>query len=130
MRSNLLNRCVLGGDASDAQNNNNGTLGGGTFVAGRAGQAFNFNGTDQKVTIPDNDAVKLTNSLTIEAWIFARANGFILFRGDSRPGLDPYVLSIEYTHELQFIITSEAGVIVSASFAGPSAWRQTRLTER
>ena len=97
------------GNASDAAGTNNGTIIGATFVPGKVGQAFNFDGSGQKVALSDNDALKLTNSLTIEGWIFARANGFILFRGDNRPGLDPYVLSVETTHELQLIICNATG---------------------
>lgn len=97
------------GNGSDMTGANNGTLVGATAVAGQVGEALNFNGADQKVAVPDNDALKLTNSLAIECWIFPRANGFILFRGDSRPGLDPYALTIELTHELQFLVTSASG---------------------
>ncbi len=107
------------GDASDVTGSNGGTVVGATFVAGRVGQAFNFNGTGQKITLPDNDALKLTNSLTIEGWIFPRANGFILFRGDSRPGLDPYVLTIELTHELQLIVCNDSGGVLA--FRTPGA---------
>ena len=97
------------GNAIDAAGGNDGPLVGATFVPGKVGQAFNFDGSGQKVTLGDRDALKLTSSLTIEGWIFARANGFILFRGDNRPGLDPYVLSVELTHELQLIICNATG---------------------
>ena len=112
------------GDASDAAGSSSGTVVGATFVAGQVGEAFNFNGTGQKITVPDSDALKLTNSMTIEAWIYARANGFILFRGDSRPGLDPYVLSIELTHELQFNMTSGSGAGLALRTPNPVPMNQ------
>ena len=98
------------GNATDRAGLNHGTLAGATFVAGKVGQAFNCNG-GQKIIIPDNDSLKLTNSLTIEGWIFANGAGFIAFRGDSRPGLDPYVLSVELTGELQLVISADSGAV-------------------
>ena len=60
-----------------------------------------FNGTDQRIFIPDNPAFELTQSLTIEAYVdcfsAANANSQILFRGDDRGGLDPYYLDIQST---------------------------------
>ena len=97
------------GNAGDIVGTNDGTLCGGVgFTNGIVGQAFDFRGNHQKVTIPDNESLKLTNSLTIEGWIYVRGPGFILFRGDSRPGLDPYALQINPGGSLAFAIYSEA----------------------
>src|SRR5438093_928772 len=64
------------GNATDALGANNGTISGATFTAGEVGQAFNFDGSGQKITVADNDSLKLTNSLAIEGWIYA--NGIII----------------------------------------------------
>jgi hypothetical protein len=97
------------GNAGDIIGTNDGTLcGGAGFTNGIVGQAFDFRGKAQKVIIPDNESLKLTNSLTIECWIYVRGPGFILFRGDNRPGLDPYALQVNPGGSLAFAIYSEA----------------------
>ncbi|MGA2240571.1 MAG: DUF4019 domain-containing protein [Verrucomicrobiota bacterium] len=97
------------GNAGDIVGTNDGTLcGGAGFTNGIIGQAFDFRGKAQKVIIPDNESLKLTNSLTIEGWIYVRGPGFILFRGDNRPGLDPYALQVNPGGSLAFAIYSEA----------------------
>jgi hypothetical protein len=49
--------------------------------------------------------------MTIEGWVRPRGDGYIiLFRGDHRPGLDPYVLSMQHNHELDFAICNNAGL--------------------
>ena len=63
--------------------------------------SMDFNGTNQRVFIPDNPLFQLTHSLTIEAYIYVRSTpapsappAQILFRGDDRVGLDPYFLAL------------------------------------
>lgn len=61
------------GDANDIAGANNGTLqGGATFASGMVGQAFDFNPVSGTVIVPDSPSLRLTNQLTIEAWINAR----------------------------------------------------------
>ena len=61
------------GDATDVLGINTGTLQGGAgYARGRVGQAFNFNPASGTVTVPDSPTLRLTNQLTIEAWINAR----------------------------------------------------------
>ena len=59
------------GDGTDSVNDNNGTLiGGASFVPGKVGQAFSFNGTGSFVSIPDSPSLdEFTDSITIELWI-------------------------------------------------------------
>jgi hypothetical protein len=62
------------GNANDAVGGNNGTLQGGvTFSPGVVGQAYNFNPANGTVVVPDSSSLRLTNQLTIEAWINARS---------------------------------------------------------
>src|SRR4051812_47267360 len=61
--------------------------------------SLDFNGSNQRVAVPDNAAFALTESLTLEASINIRdvkvgQVRYILFRGDDRPGLDPYWLAV------------------------------------
>ena len=73
-------------NALDAIGANNGTLTNGGYAAGEVGQAFNLNGTNQYVSIPDSSSLRQTN-LTVEGWfnfaersprtrtLFGKANG-------------------------------------------------------
>jgi uncharacterized protein (TIGR03382 family) len=87
------------GNGVDSANGHNGIVGSGVnFVPGVYGQAFDFtvagaNAGTSRVFVPDNDAFKLTSSLTISAWINGPAqNWAIMQRGDDRSGLDPFTL--------------------------------------
>src|SRR5262249_51178445 len=87
------------GHANDVVGGHNGTLlSGTTFDLGKVGQSFSFDGVSRRVMVPDSDAFKLTNSLTIEGWIYIKSTtafGTIFLRGDNRPGLDPYMLAFD-----------------------------------
>lgn len=60
-------------DPNDSVGTNDGTIAGAlTYTAGVAGQAFEFNGVDTHVLVPDNpdlDRPSVTNQVTIESWI-------------------------------------------------------------
>ena len=62
-----------------------------------------FDGVDDRVVVADDPSLQLTKSMTIEGWV--QVDSFpdaqqnhapILFRGDDRGGLDPYVLTAKY----------------------------------
>src|SRR5207237_7437495 len=60
--------------------------------------ALQFNGNGDRIFIPDNADFALTQSLTLEAFINLRSLPSahihweqILFRGDDRTALDPYI---------------------------------------
>jgi len=63
--------------------------------------ALALNGRDNWVFVPDCPRLELAKSLTLEAFVKVRGfnhNGvanFIIFRGDDRPGLDAYWLSLD-----------------------------------
>jgi len=48
---------------------NNGTVAGGTWVAGHTGNALSFNGTSSTVTVPHNATLALTTGMTLQAWV-------------------------------------------------------------
>jgi hypothetical protein len=63
------------GNALDSADSNHGTLqGGATFALGMAGQAFSFNGQNGSVLVPDSTNLRLTNQVTIEAWVNTRSS--------------------------------------------------------
>ena len=85
-----------------------------------------FDGVDDYVFIPDHADFQLTQSLTLEA--FVRVDSYptggsnpqnqIIFRGDDRPGKDPYFLRIVPSGNLVFSIntlTSGASVVSAAA---------------
>ena len=91
------------GSTLDSVAANNGVNQNITYTNGMVGQAFACNpnnysyGTYTGIQIADQPAYALTNSLTIEGWIRPRGDGYIIFwRGDNRPGLDPYYLSMQF----------------------------------
>ncbi|HZF18150.1 MAG TPA: LamG-like jellyroll fold domain-containing protein [Burkholderiales bacterium] len=57
--------------ADSSGNNNNGTLSAATWTtAGKFGNALTFNGTSARVTVPNSTSLRLTNGMTLEAWVF------------------------------------------------------------
>ena len=99
--------------AADAVGTNDATLiNGATYASGQINQAFCFDGIDDRVQVADSPSLKLTESLTIEAWVRADSvpipGGVILFRGDDRGGLDPYVLDVLENGTVRFMVTSLA----------------------
>jgi hypothetical protein len=77
--------------------------------------SLSFDGTSQRVFISDNPLFELTQSLTLEAWVYAEplttgnTDGNIIFRGDSRAGLDPYWLRFIGVNSIGFNITNAGG---------------------
>ena len=61
------------GDPFDSVGQNHGTLYGATYVTGRVGQAFSFDGND-KVIIPHSQSLNTTEAITVEAWL--KPNGW------------------------------------------------------
>jgi hypothetical protein len=58
------------GNASDSVGSNDGTPQGGiAFVEGRVGQAFEFNGTDATVTVPDSTSLLVQQGFSLAFWI-------------------------------------------------------------
>src|SRR5437867_322570 len=108
------------GSANDARGANSGVLEGGTsFALGEVDQAFSFDGINDRLIVGDPDNLKITGSLTIEAWIniysFPVSAGAIIARADDRPGLDPYALNTTSDGKVQFHIESTvAGINLRA----------------
>jgi glucose/arabinose dehydrogenase/chitodextrinase len=56
-------------------NSNHGTINGPTWTIGRFGQALSFDGTNDRVTVPDSSTLDLTNGMTLEAWVKPTVTG-------------------------------------------------------
>lgn len=91
-------------NAFDSVGTNDGTSFGTSFTAGVDGQAFLFDGINDRVDIyndnkgPEEGGLAFTGSFSISASInvqsFSSTNwGQIVFRGDGRAGFDPYFLA-------------------------------------
>lgn len=79
------------------------------YAGGEVGQAFDFDGSFRRLSIPDNPAFQLTNAMTLEGWVYPRAyGGFITFRGDNRGGLDTWTLDAYQSGFVNFQIDDEA----------------------
>ena len=116
-------------DASGA--GNHGTPFGGPVYQGVANpgsaMALDFDGSNDRIFVPDDPLFELTQSLTLEA--FVRVDAWatfppiwmqIIFRGDLRGGSDPYFLALDRTTgKLHFHIAEAHGV--NASVESPSA---------
>lgn len=66
------NAGAVAGDVSG--NGNQATVSGAAWTAGKYGPGLLFNGASSLVTVADSTSLDLTNSLTIEAWIYPTAS--------------------------------------------------------
>ena len=104
------------GTALDSVSANNGVNQNVAYTNGVVGQAFAFDpenfsyGTYSGIQVADRPAYALTNALTIETWLRPRGDGYVIFfRGDHRPGMDPYYLSMQANNTLRFGVSDAAG---------------------
>ena len=79
------------GDATDIADGNDGTLANGaTFAAGRVGQAFDFDGVNDYVVVPDAANLDITQAVTMEAWVkldnYPSLNNTIVMKGNTSSG--------------------------------------------
>ena len=104
------------GTALDNVSANNGVNQNVAYTDGVVGQAFAFDpenfsyGTYSGIQVADRPAYALTNALTIETWLRPRGDGYVIFfRGDHRPGMDPYYLSMQANNTLRFGVCDADG---------------------
>jgi hypothetical protein len=107
-------------NANDVVSANNGVAQNITYTTGVVGQAFACDpdnypyGTYAGIQVPDSPAYVLTNSLTIEGWVRPRGDSYSIFwRGDNRPGLDPYYLAMWGNNNIRFAICDADGNVVT-----------------
>jgi len=93
------------GNGNDSASTNNGTVGSNvSFVPGLFGEAFSFPGSVPGfVHIPDCNAFKLTNSLTIAAWVnLQNGSWIVLDRGDST--IQSYYMTFDSAGHILFVM--------------------------
>jgi hypothetical protein len=104
-------------NALDSVGGHHGVLYRGTsFAPGIAGQAFQFDGVDDAIAIPDSPDFQFEGSFSIQTWIYINAYpgpqnsvgwSQIFFRGDDRPGIDPIFMGIQTDGRLHFEIDGD-----------------------
>jgi formylglycine-generating enzyme required for sulfatase activity len=113
-KSGLIAWYPLNGNANDASGNgNNGTAYHASYTSNQLGQqnaAFNFNGTNSRIAVPDSSVFILTNSLTLAAFIKPgqtqnQYESQIIFRGDG--GLAPYSIEMRGNGTVAFMLESD-----------------------
>lgn len=91
--------------------------------------SLQFNGTSQRIAVPDNPRFVLTHSLTLEAYIkplAATAPGQIVFRGDDRLGNDAYWLYVQ-NNQVIFDVENAAQQFAYVSAPLPALNRWTEV---
>jgi hypothetical protein len=85
---------TIAGDSSG--NGNNGTVNGGTWVAGKYGQALSFNGVSNYVSVVDSLGLRLTTTdFTITAWIkYQSGTWAIISKGYGAHTANGYVMDV------------------------------------
>jgi hypothetical protein len=61
--------------ADSTGNGNHGTVNGASWTIGRFGQALSFDGTNDRVSVPDSATLDLTSGMTLEAWVKPTVTG-------------------------------------------------------
>jgi hypothetical protein len=123
-------------NANDVVSGNNGVAQNITYTTGVVGQAFACDpdnypyGTYAGIQIPDSPAYVLTNALSIEGWIRPRGDGYNIFwRGDNRPGMDPYFLGMWGNNNIRFQICDQAGDSVTVgTYLDYNQWTHVAAT--
>jgi hypothetical protein len=88
--ASLVSHYEAENSAADSVGSNDGTLvNGTTFVSGPIGQAFDFDGTNDYVEIPNSSSLAISSHLTLSAWVRPESfgpgdgTGAILWKGNS-----------------------------------------------
>jgi hypothetical protein len=120
------------GNANDPIGGHDGSpYGAFAYVPGRYGQAFSIG--DGGILVPDSPAFQLTHSLTIGLWMKPTPDSWVaFFRGDARPGHDPYAISMDRGNlgrvGLQITDASDNVKFLSAPIAGWDVCQQLTAT--
>jgi hypothetical protein len=98
---------------NDALNTNNGTAQGGlTYVPGKVGTAFQFNGTNSYIQLPQY-SMRFTNSFSISCWTYTTANqtGYKTLIGDYyySGGDYGYTISISSANKVSVFVVGAGG---------------------
>jgi hypothetical protein len=115
-----------GTTATDRTTNNNGSIAGATWTVGRYGSALAFNGISSMVTINDSPSLRMTNGLTLEAWIKPASTGGwrdIVYRGD-----DNYFLNTNTTSVYGGLTVSSLSMVSGDTILPLNTWTHVAMT--
>ena len=137
--ANIVSWWPAGGNANDAITSNHGTLyNGGTYAAGKVGQAFKFDGNNDHVRIPNQPNLRFTNALTFEGWVYPTNTSYyreILSKWDAVGGYNQKSFDCAlYPGGRFYILVSPGGTDTGATFilttnAAPvNAWTHVAAT--
>jgi len=99
-----------------SKNGNDGEADGTKHVAGKFGSALSFNGTTDKVTVPDADSLDLPGEWTITAWI--KVNPTEVNWGHILGKRDPALAVVNYAFRVDNV-----GIGWDSYFATDATWR-------
>ena len=104
------------GSANDILGGNNGTLqNGAAFAPGKVGQAFSFDGVDDRVQVPTSPRLDITgNQLTIDAWVRPSGGGQrqVVSKAAGEPSFQrKYGMYVSLNNSLGFELRTTAGTI-------------------
>ncbi|MEY2407543.1 MAG: large repetitive protein [Verrucomicrobiota bacterium] len=122
------------GSAADIQDGNPGTFLGATapghYAEGMVGQAFDFDGDNDVVSIPNSPSLTISgDQVTIDGWIYPLANTKAEYFGKVRSGLNPYFLIFDDNNVRGLIRAGGNNVNLSTGYVPPlNAWTHLALT--
>jgi glucose/arabinose dehydrogenase/PKD repeat protein len=98
---------------------------------GKFGSALSFNGTSARVTIPDAPGLRLTNGMTLEAWVYPTAVSSawrdVVYKGD-----DNYYLSATSTNSSRpvggAVFSGSYGEAVGQAALATNTWTHLAMT--
>ena len=125
------------GNPSDSVGEADGVLYRGVqFAPGKVGRCFAFDGISSGINVPDVPALALKTRSLSSSRLVPRAPtvpGMVLFRGDTRSGLDPYYVSVEpragTSGLLTFVVCGEENINAWVNASMPiGAWTHVAAT--
>lgn len=120
-------------NALDTQGTNDGTpQNGTTYAAGKVGQAFSFDGTDDYIAVPNGIIEKTARDFTIDAWVYllsTHTDGRKILYGGSTGG--EYSFQVTSNGDLKFDIklTDDSWYAVTTA-ATLSTWMHVAAVRR
>jgi hypothetical protein len=124
--SGLVSWWKAEGNANDSAGSNNGTaINGVTYAAGKVGQAFSLNGTNQAVAVPDGIIPNTARNFTVSAWVYPNdvSYGFIYYGGANAGEYDLLVSSGNFYFCVN-LVGSGSQCIDSPATSATDAWYQ------
>jgi PKD repeat protein len=122
--SGLVSWWKAEGNANDSAGANDGTaINGVTYAAGKVGQAFSLNGTNQAVAVPDGIIPNTARNFTVSAWVYPNdvAYGFIYYGGANAGEYDLLVSSGNFYFCVN-LVGSGSQCVASPATSSTGAW--------